>query len=145
MFLIPPHRYSNEDVIVIISCSLCLLHADPLSAIELLSLMNLSGDSDSGCGVLSTKLDDLFGWCVETVWVWVWAWGHITAKRDGGLSCATRDWFNHMLLNVHLIWITGCLLRVASPPLPSLHSNPTPLKRESLNTQEDAPAVIMVN
>lgn len=38
-----PHRYSNEDLMVIISC--CY---DPLSAIELSSLMNLSGVSESG-------------------------------------------------------------------------------------------------
>lgn len=49
-----PHRYSNEDFIVIISCCSVprchrdMLCADPLSAVELSSLMNLSGVSDSG-------------------------------------------------------------------------------------------------
>lgn len=47
--------YSNADFIVIISCRPDMLWADPLSAVELSSLMNLSGVNDSGWGNVACK------------------------------------------------------------------------------------------
>lgn len=74
-----PHRYSNEDFIVIISCCYVprcrrdMLCTDLLSAIELSSLMNLSGVNDSGWGNVVYKtgrgLVWVLCWCADTVGV----------------------------------------------------------------------------
>lgn len=63
-----PHRYSNEDFIVIISCCYVprcrrdMLCTDLLSAIELSSLMNLSGVNDSGWGNVVYKTGRRLVW-----------------------------------------------------------------------------------
>lgn len=103
-------RYSNEDFIVIISCCYVprcrrdMLYADPLSAMELSSLMNLNGVNDSGWGNVVDKtgrrLVWVLCWCADVVGVdlgsgkisWlllVGSWkryqGHNTTQRDTGL------------------------------------------------------------
>ena len=71
------HKYSNEDFIVIISCCSVphyhrdMLCANPLSAAELFSLMNLSEVNDSGSeyAVYQTgrRLVWAWSWCPDTV------------------------------------------------------------------------------
>lgn len=140
-----PHRHSNEDFIVIISCcyvSSCpcdILCADPLSATELSSLMNLSSVNDSGWGnaVYKTgrRLVWVLCWGADTVGVdmgsYETSWlltvgsckryqGPVAAQRDSGLSRTAGQavipapiqpliYSSTVPLNVHLIWITRCL------------------------------------
>lgn len=120
-------RHSNEDFIVIISCcyvsrSPCdMLCADPLSAMELSSLMNLSRVSDSGWGNVVYKTGRRLCGCIWTSakcrayywWVCVKGIKAPLLPSDTPACYAllgellylldSSHSFSHMPLNVHLI------------------------------------------